>query len=315
MKLRTEFVCTPSLNKISHGDCIYFSGSCFSENIAALLSYHGFHVSSNSHGIIYNPVSIKNSIQDIAQKREYTNADIESINSEWISFNHHGEFKNADAENVLEKINQNISDTYQHIQKSKYIFITLGSSWVYTHYQSNKIVANCHKFPSTTFQKRILSISEINDAIKQMIEFIYSVNKSIRIVFTLSPVKHLRDGIVENQLSKSRLHHCIQEHLNENISYFPAFEIMNDDLRDYRFWSEDMMHPNQLAIDYIWEKFSNVYFDSSTLEINQQVKSVRQFLAHRILSSDQIKAEELKTQQEKKKVELLKKYPQIHFEE
>jgi hypothetical protein len=187
----------------------------------------------------------------------------------------------------------------------------VGTSWVYEWKETNEIAANCHKIPNNLFNKRILSLEEVTASIQRTIENIRGFNPAAKIVFTLSPVKHLKDGFVENQLSKSILHMAIQHCLQEKVNYFPAYEIMNDDLRDYRFWGADMTHPNELAIDYIWEKFEQTYFTKDTSELMHEVKKLKQFLAHRPLSNDVDEMKKLEEEQKVKTEELKFKYPQL----
>jgi hypothetical protein len=311
MKLRTEIQISPSSVKIDHFQKLYFTGSCFSENIADKFKYFGFDVLANSHGIIYNPVSIENSILDLTIDKPYEHADLNQYNGKYFSYAHHGIFSNHDPEQVLSNINETISLHGEHLKKASFVFITFGTAWVYTELLENVLVANCHKIPGSHFKKRLLTESEIGSAIQTIINRIRTVNEDAEIVFTVSPVKHLKDGFIENQLSKSLLNVCIHTYLDENITYFPAYEIMNDDLRDYRFWKEDMMHPNDLAIEYIWQKFSEVYFSDRTLEIMKEVKQYRQLASHKPLSSNLNEISELEDKKKTKHVEIKNKYPQL----
>lgn len=319
MKLRTEIKIPSSAKKIDHHQKIYFSGSCFSENIAALFNYFGFHVLSNSHGIIYNPVSISEALYDLQVGYEYHLDELFSVpasagmTGKYFSYLHHGSFSGTDSQVILNRINSNIREHRRLLAEAGFIFITLGSAWVYIEKEKEIIVANCHKIPASRFEKRLLSSLEIDWALESMISYVRAINPLAEIIFTLSPVKHLHDGFVENQLSKSLLHSAIQSCLGTNISYFPAYEIMNDDLRDYRFWKPDMVHPNELALEYILEKFAEVYFTDETLQIMKEVKSVRQMNTHRILSSDENEIKKLQYEQQKRQKEITAKYPQLNL--
>ena len=251
MKLRTEIQVPASAHKINHHQKIYLTGSCFSENIADLFRYFGFQSLANSHGIIYNPFSINQSLSDLASGKKYNLEDLELYNGRYFSYSHHGEFSSYDPDELLMRINNNLVAHRNFLKETSVVFVTIGTSWVYTIPQRKLIVANCHKQPSSVFEKDFMRLTDIEHNLNSIIKNIVLLNEAAQIVFTVSPVKHLRDGFVENQLSKSLLHVAIQNLLNEKVSYFPAYEIMNDDLRDYRFWKEDMMHPNKLAIDYI----------------------------------------------------------------
>jgi hypothetical protein len=311
MELRTEIHIPPSPFKIDHHQKIYLTGSCFSENMLEKLQYFGFNAQANSHGIIYNPVSVNESLYDLQEGFEYGKDELFVESGKYLSYLHHGSFSGNDPQMVLHKINTNIQQHRKHLIEAGVIFITLGTAWVYIEVEKEIIVANCHKMPASKFVKRLLDQQEIDRALESMIAGIQSINPLAKIVFTVSPVKHLKDGFVENQWSKSLLHVSAQNALGDNIYYFPAYELMNDDLRDYRFWKDDMMHPNQLAIDYIWDKFSATYFDAETKSLNAEVKKLRMFLDHRPLSSDPNEVNELNTKKEKRKRELGKKYPQL----
>ncbi len=313
MKLKTDIHIPSSEKKIDHHQKVYLIGSCFSENMASKFNYHGFHVLSNSHGIIYNPVSIRESFYDLETRYEYELEDLVQDKDRFFSYFHHGCFDGKKPAHVLGNINETIQLHRSFIEGSQFVFITLGTAWVYIEKHTEEIVANCHKMPSSQFQKKLLSLAEIKMALETMMERIFSMNPSIQIVFTLSPVKHLKDGFMENQLSKSLLYLAIQESIGENVSYFPAYEIMNDDLRDYRFWSADMLHPNELAIEYIWDKFSATYFTSNTTELMNEVKKLQQFLSHRSLSTDENSMKQLENEKEQKKKELKMKFPQLNL--
>lgn len=311
MKLRTEIKISSAVAKIDHSQKIYFTGSCFSESIASKFGYFGFDVLSNSHGIVYNPFSISESFFDLMNPGSYTEKELSNHDGKYFSYAHHGSFASKDPKGLVDNMNGTIQRHANFLKTAKFIFITLGTAWVYVEKEKGTIVANCHKMPEQLFHKRLLTSAEIDHHIEQMIDRILFMNPEAHIVFTLSPVKHLKDGFVENQLSKSLLHTCIHNWVTGNVTYFPAYEIMNDDLRDYRFWKEDMVHPNEMAIDYIWEKFSETYFTKETMGLMEEVKNVRQFCSHRSLSNDVNEVEKLKTEQERKLGDLKTKYPQL----
>jgi len=311
MELRTEIHIPRADFIIDHHQKIYLTGSCFSENIATKFRYYGFQSLANSHGIIYNPYSIQQSLHDLAHNKKYTVDDFQLAEGRYFSYHHHGEYSAADAYDLAVMINESLEIHRTFLKQTSLVFVTLGTAWIYTIPDRNLIVANCHKMPSKTFMKSCMSLDSIEDTLKLIIKNIHELNPTAKIVFTVSPVKHLNDGFINNQLSKSLLHIAIQKQLHNNIFYFPAYEIMNDDLRDYRFWKQDMIHPNQLAIDYIWEKLSKTYFDSPTEQILIEVKKLRQFLAHLPLTTNPTKIDELNKEKERKRAELNKKYPQL----
>lgn len=311
MKLKTDIDIPISKNKINHFQKIYFMGSCFSEDIAYKFNYYGFNILSNSHGIIYNPVAINKCFSDIAIKQLYDTSNLFFNNGIYLSYAHHGCFSGSNPIQVIKNINETICTHHHFLTATHFVFITLGSSWVYTQNETEIIVANCHKIPSNNFKKRLLTGSEIDAALKEIIAKIHALNANTHIVFTLSPVKHLKDGFVENQLSKSLLHVAIQQVIAERVTYFPAYEIMNDDLRDYRFWKEDMVHPNSIAIEYIWERFCETYFMDDTLQLMKEVKKTRQFNAHKPLTDNRNEINKLNAEKQKRIDEMKAKYPQL----
>lgn len=265
---------------ITHTDGICLAGSCFTENIGNYLYNNLFDININPFGIIYNPIALFTTVAQIFENKQYVNEDLLCNKSLYYSFNHHGEFSDVDANKVLNKINTTIKEAHVAYTKSKYIFFTLGTSMVYEHKQTGEIVANCHKLPADLFSKRMLTITEIKAAFLSIIKKL----KDKKIIFTVSPVRHWRDGAVENQRSKSILIESIHQllHEQENCYYFPAYEIVMDELRDYRFYNSDMLHPNEMAIRYIWQRFSETYFTPETIAINNKILKIRQLLQHKV---------------------------------
>jgi len=300
-----------SSNKIDHSQKVYFTGSCFSENVANKFKYFGFDLLSNSHGIIYNPVSISECFFDLMNPGSYQEKDLSFHNDNYFSYAHHGCFDGKESSEVIKNINVSLQLHASFIKAAQVVFITLGTAWVYVQREINRIVANCHKVPAEFFKKRLLTVDDIENNLEKMIDRIHFLNPAAQIVFTLSPVKHLKDGFVENQLSKSRLHVAIHNFLSKNVSYFPSYEIMNDDLRDYRFWKEDMMHPNELAIEYIWQKFSETYFSKETMEVMKEVKQYQQLASHRPLSPNLGEIKDFDEKKKAKLIEIKNKYPQL----
>lgn len=315
MKLRTEY---PSLKlafpEINHNHKIYLSGSCFSDHIYERLKHSGFSCEKNAHGIIFNPISIKESISDLIHKRVYSLKDLHTFNNRWFSFNHHGSFSSDDPESLIEKINKTISDHHSFLKTSEHLFITFGSAWAYEHLQSGMFVANCHKQPIQNFGKKILKPEDIFNEYKDFLGELKNFNPNLNIYFTISPVKHLKDGIHENFLSKSSLVwsiHLLKEQFG-SIFYFPAFELVNEDLRDYRFYEKDMAHPNELAIDYVWERFSEAYFNANTIKRARAAEEYYKFKNHRPINISAL-ADHLK------EISLLKEktkslYPEINLD-
>lgn len=282
-QFRTEVNPSPFSQKLSYKDNILLMGSCFSENIGSKFTHFGFNAVTNPFGVIFNPISIANLLQRSLDNRKFEERDLHFDQGRWFCFETHGDLAALTKEECLAKHNEALSKAAQFLKKTNYLIVTLGSAWVYEHIDSGNIVANCHKVPNKEFTKRLLSIEEIVKEFENVLKQFKIQNLELSIVFTVSPVRHLKDGVVENQQSKSTLHLAIQQLVAEldNVSYFPSYEIMLDDLRDYRFYKEDMLHPNSQAIDYIWEKFKISSIDDSCFELMQRVDKIRSGIAHR----------------------------------
>lgn len=311
MKLRTAYPPIKGMPEIAHGEKIYLTGSCFSDNIGEKLAYHGLETNLHSHGIIYNPFSVADALTDVIRNRQYTTDDLYQHDGRWMSLKHHGSFSSYDPEPLLEKINSRIMAHHRFLRSADHLFITWGTGWVYEWNQSGKFVANCHKLPIQNFGKKILKPEDIFDKYTFFLDEVKNFNPSLNIYFTISPVKHLRDGMHENNLGKAVLLLAINQILQQlnGFFYFPAYELVADDLRDYRFYSADMAHPNQLAIDYVWERFEEAFFNDKTLKINEQVKKYRLMEQHRPLNPDLAEAHNRKSAA--CKTELLTTYKNI----
>ncbi len=272
-QFRTIASPAPSAFQIGYGDQIALMGSCFSNSIAMKLADRKLKVLSNPYGIVFNPISLFKSIQEIIDQKEYDSSHLFFHNELQHSLNHHSEFSHPESSEVIQKINSNSIKARDFLQTAKVLYLTLGTAWVYTY--DGEIVANCHKIPNHQFEKRLLSIEEIVDSFEPVIKKLNVFNPDLKIVFTLSPVRHLKDGFEENSLSKALLRSAIHRLVGGGEgSYFPAFEIMMDDLRDYRFYTKDMLHPSEQAVDYIWDKFCSRYMSANTLAIMGRVENL-----------------------------------------
>ena len=270
--------------QITHQDKLLLMGSCFTENIGNQLKQYQFPCNINPFGIIYNPVSIFGNLKKVMDKNVYTENDLLQHKELYLSLDHHGQFSGTNKNEVLANINTTIEKAHADFNTAKFIIITLGTAFVYKHLAQDRVVANCHKIPGTAFEKRLLSIDEIKAAFNA----VKTQLKDKTVLFTVSPVRHWRDGALENQRSKSILiesiHQLIAE--NGNCFYFPAYELMMDELRDYRFYAEDMLHPNAVAVKYIWQRFAETYFSEQTQQINAQLEKIHLLLQHRIKNAD-----------------------------
>lgn len=301
---RTQYKINKELRSIDYNSEIILFGSCFSENIGAKFDYFKFQSTTNPYGILFNPVAIEKAISESIEGKKYTDKDLISHNDLWHSFNHHSEFSGSEKSDVLNKINTTILATQKKLRSASHIIITLGTSWVYQSNETKEIVANCHKIPQREFAKKLLSITEIEKSIKNIKDTINNFNSNVHIIFTVSPVRHLKDGMIENTLSKSHLITAIHTSLDTNTSYFPAYEIMMDDLRDYRFYKEDMLHPNQLAVDYIWENFKKTWIANETEKLQETIENIQKSLAHKPFNPSSEQHKKFRNKLEKRILEL-----------
>lgn len=269
--------------KLNFKDKIFFIGSCFAENIGNYLKTNSFDVEINPFGIVYHPIAIFNEIQQLIDNRIYTEKDLVFNQNLWHSWEHHGRFSHLDKTICLEQINLSIEKARTHLKDTKYLFLTFGSSIVYELLEQQKIVSNCHKFPSNQFKKYFLSLEPIQQAFDTFYRNIKAFNPDINIICTISPVRHWRDGLIENNKSKSRLIYCVHDWIEKykNVSYFPAYELILDDLRDYRFYERDLCHPNQMGIDYVIDYFQQMYYDEPTKLYVKEIEAYLKFKQHK----------------------------------
>ncbi len=299
--------------KINHSDTILMFGSCFIENIGTKLIDSKFNVAVNPFGVLYNPQSINSAIRLLIENKKLAESDLFRHNGMWHSFIHHSIFSNANKETCLKNINFSITQSAERLRKSDILFVTFGTAYIYSFKETGETVGNCHKLPADKFERRRLGVEEIVESWIFLIKQLRTINPKLRIIFTVSPIRHLKDGAHQNQLSKATLLLAIEKIMKETeaIEYFPAYEIVVDELRDYRFYAEDMTHPSFVAIKYIWERFSNTYFDSKTQQIIREWAKLASAIGHRSLSG---KSDEYKyfLQQTLLKVNLFQeKYPYI----
>jgi hypothetical protein len=285
---RTILPFVSSAFEITHADKLLSIGSCFSENIGDQLLNNKFPIIVNPYGILFNPISIIQSLQQIINNKQFSESDIFYHNQHWQSFYHHGRFSNINKTTCLNNINNAITTSNQQVQNLDYLILTLGTANVFVHKESNQIVANCHKVPNSEFERKRLNVDEITTAFEPIFNQLKTINPKLKIIFTVSPVRHIRDGLVENQRSKATLLLAIDTLVAQYdfASYFPAYELVLDDLRDYRFFNADMIHPSKLAIDYVWNYFSEIYFSNKTKQIIHQIDKIIQAKNHRPFDED-----------------------------
>ena len=316
MDFHLEFTPKPFDIRINHQHNLLLIGSCFTEQIGSKLSNYKFAVFDNPNGILFNPISICKSISSYIDNKQYTDADLFYQNECWNSWEHHSRFSKPGVTECLNGINESQSKANTVIKKADWLLITLGSAFVYE-LANKEVVANCHKVPTDKFSKRLLPVEEIVEGLQQMIEKTQAFNPALKIIFTISPVRHLRDGFVENNRSKATLIQAVHQLTEKNYScfYFPAYELIIDDLRDYRFFAEDMVHPNYAATNYVWEKFIATCIDESSQQLMKEIAVIVAAKNHKPFNptSEQHK-KFLQTNLEKVK-KLQQQFPYIHFEE
>jgi len=288
----------------------FFSiGSCFAENQSNTLKKLGFSVYSNPFGIVYNPLSIERFFYRIAYKKEYTPQDFIHEKS-YFSLEHHGHFKYTDEEKAIAKSNEILFKSCQAIHEAKTCIISLGTSIVYT--LDDTPVANCHRLPNHIFKNKQLSYNQVLASLSNIVKHCKTANPNLSVIFTVSPIRHLKSGIINNNRSKAILiaaiHELIERLKHVDITYFPAYEIFIDELRDYRFSQEDLTHPTSQAQHYIWSRFTETYFSKSTREV---INSVEQYLSYKnhVPTDIEIHSEKLR----KLKQNLQKKYSFLHL--
>lgn len=284
MDLRTTFNINSSQLKINYETPSLFIGSCFATEIGNQLVNGKLPVLINPSGSVYNPVSVANTLEHIIKNKKLTEKDLYNNNGKYLSFYHYTDFSSEDLNNCLFRINEMTEKAHKFLSDAKFLFITFGTSRVYKFKETGEIVSNCHKLPPDYFSRELLSVGDIVTRWKSTLNELKNFNRHINIIFTISPVRHWKDGAHGNQISKSILFLAVDELLSNSVStgYFPAYELVMDDLRDYRFYAEDMLHPSVTAINYIWEAFSECYIDNKTINIWKEIVKISKGYNHRI---------------------------------
>ncbi len=277
---RTILPSTPSASQITHQSQLLLLGSCFTEHIGEKLTERKFNTHTNPFGIVYNPISMVQCLERISAGNQGFTAETLFENAGlWHSWEHHGRFSKPDKNEALEGINAEYQTAVEHLKKTDLLLLTFGTADVFTLRETGKVVANNHKMPAALFASRRLSVSEIVDRTVQAIERVANV----QVILTVSPVRHTRNGLIENQRSKATLILACEEICKQldYVQYFPAYELLLDDLRDYRFYAADMIHPSEVAVDYVWEVFSATYFSEKTRQLNERIEKIRAAAQHR----------------------------------
>jgi hypothetical protein len=316
MELQTKLPLQPmQRHQIDYHSKIALFGSCFSEHITEKFGYYKFQKFDNPFGILFHPLAIENLVVNAINNKCYTENDIFFHNEQWHCFEAHSKLSHVSKDELLKTLNTQIKTTCEFLKQASHIVITLGTAWAYRLIEIDKFVANCHKVPQKQFLKELLSVDAIFESLDAIVSLITSVNSEVSFVFTVSPVRHIKDGFVENTQSKSHLISAIHQLVEprKQLYYFPSYELMLDELRDYRFYKEDMLHPNALAVQYIWERFCKVWISDVAIHTMQEVEQIQKGLEHRPFNSDseahQIFLQKLSAQQK----DLQSRFTHIQF--
>jgi hypothetical protein len=314
-KFRTIVQIAESPEKISYFTRCLFMGSCFADSIGEKMIYHKLPALQNPFGTLFNPASIAGNISLLIRGEAFSPDDLHEYRGLWFSFNHYTGFAHSHPEQCLENINRSFAAASLWLKQSRFLLITWGTAWVYIYKKTAKLVANCHKLPAREFERKLLRPEEIVGMYSELLHELVQYNPDIRVIFTVSPVRHWKDGAVNNQLSKSILLFSIHELLRQHdqTSYFPAYEIFMDELRDYRFYASDMLHPGEQGTNYVWERFCEAYIDRDTKKLMADVSAIMKAIAHRPLLTESPNYKKFIQHTIKKVEQLTNKHPHLDF--
>ena len=301
---------------ISYGSRLFLMGSCFVENIGQKLAYHKLQTTINSFGIVFHPAALENLLERIIEQRFFTINDIFYHNEQWHCFEVHSALSHSNKDIFTEQLNTILKSEYKQLKETSHIVLTFGTAWGYVHKKTNRIVANCHKIPQQTFSKQLSSVTDLNHYFKRCFDLIHQLNPTAQIITTISPVRHIKDGIIDNNTSKANLISAVHQSIknNEKTHYYPAYELVMDCLRDYRFYKADLVHPNELAIEYIWKHFMQTWLhEPHTLQTLTRVAEVQRGLQHKPFNPKSDAHLKFKAALDKKMEQLKKEYSFITF--
>jgi hypothetical protein len=299
--------------EIDHGQRIFLSGSCFSDHIGDLLKEYKFNVLNSPSGSLFNPLSIHGGLLHLLDQVQMDEALVLEREGLCFSYLHHSSVHAKSKEELIKQVNASNAQASSFLKDANHLILTFGTAFFYHHRQLNTVVANCHKQPQQVFEKKMAEPELIVEHYSRLIEKLQKFNPKLKIIFTVSPVKYLKDGLVENTLSKAVLHLAIHRLIKacRNCFYFPAYELVNDDLRDYRFYKKDLAHPNEQAIEYVWQKFSDCFFNEATRTLNQKIHQLNQAENHRTLNPGSNDALKLQDFIDRQKTEINRAYPYL----
>jgi len=317
MQFTTPIPIQKSDTPIDYQSQIVSVGSCFAVNISEKLQYYKFQSTVNPFGILFHPLAIAKMIGFAVNNKVFDEKDVFFYNECWHCYDAHSELNSLSKEELIDNLNSQTDYFRNQLTHASHVIITLGTAWAYRNKESDTIVANCHKVPQKQFKKELLSVEAVKAALEEICGQIQTVNPNCSLLFTVSPVRHIKDGFIENQVSKSHLlaavYDLVHQHQAIKTAYFPSYEIVMDELRDYRFYSEDLLHPNKTAIDYIWEKFAQSVISEPAIATMELVDTIQKGLAHRPYNPDTTQHTNFRAQLQKKIDTIQSQYPQIIF--
>ena len=313
MNFSTQVNIAKNKNPLDFSSKIITIGSCFSDSIGEKFKHYKFDVQANPFGVVFNPKSIEKLLCRAVNSIWFTENELVYHNDLWHSFDIHSDFSSRSKSMILNELNKSLANFIEYVKATTHIYVTYGTAWVYVLKENNQVVSNCHKLPQINFDKVLLSVAEIQQSIDNTMKYVQLLSPNCTIVFTVSPVRHIKDGFIENQRSKSHLITAIHSSIVSQNNYFPSYEIMMDELRDYRYYAPDMLHPSNVAIDYIWEKFIDSSIHPNLFETLTEINNIQKSLAHKPFNPDTEQHQKFLKDLQNKIQNLQSKYPKIKF--
>ena len=317
MKMMLDIDIKSPADKINYSHKIFLIGSCFTEHIGSRLMEFKFPVIQNPNGILFDPVSVSKSLLSYIEQKRYNKSDLLYLNELWQSWSHHSRFSGMEVAEVLININNSQQKAHDFLKQADWLIITLGSSFSYLLNEGSQSVANCHRAPTQWFKKHLLSIEETETSLIEAIDQLQSFNRKLKIIFTISPVRHIRDGVVENNRSKARLIEAVQSIIEKykHCYYFPAYELVIDVLRDYRFYDVDLVHPNYAATEFVFDTFKQHFIEEDAQTLMEEIKNIVTGYKHKPFQPETTSHQAFLKSYSQKVIQLQQKYPHLNFDE
>lgn len=314
MEFRTTLRMGENQGLLLHSDPLVLLGSCFSDNIGAKMRHAMMQATVNPFGTLYNALSIAEAIHRLVAGTPIAGGSLFSQNGVWNSYAFHSRYSLADKQATLDRMNSQIATAHRQLKSCRALVVTLGTAVVYRLKSTGEVVANCHKVPQHEFTRRMAGVDEMVQALNQAVQEFHRFNPEAHVILTVSPIRHIADGLDVNSLSKASLRVAVNEVISQHrewMSYFPSYEIMMDDLRDYRFYATDMVHPSEVAVEYIWQAFQATYFDDRSAQAIARCERVDKRLQHRPMSANREVVERFNADTQAVLRNLLKEYPYL----